>query len=65
VDALCSRSLAFDVVDVRRIERMLKQAKLDEQAAPEGRVVPLPKSRFARDPKSFATVEKPAAKGGE
>jgi len=65
VDALCSRSLAFDVVDVRRIERMLKQAKLDEQSAPEGRVVPLPKSRFARDPKSFETVKKPAAKGGE
>jgi transposase len=62
VDALCKRSLAFDVVDVPRLERMLKQAQAAEDNAPQGCVVSLPKSRFARDPKSFATI---APKGGE
>jgi hypothetical protein len=65
VDALCKRSLAFDVVDVPRIERMLKQAQKAEDTAPPGRVVPLPKSRFARDPSSFATIAPTAPKGGE
>jgi transposase len=62
VDALCKRSLAFDVIDVPRLERMLKQAQAAEDAAPAGRVVPLPASRFARDPKTFATI---APQGGE
>lgn len=56
VDAMAARALAFDVLDVRRIERMLKLAqKAEEIAAPSGRVVPLPKGRFARDPSSFVT----------
>jgi hypothetical protein len=63
VDAHCARALAFDVLDVPRIERMLKQARSAEEAAPAGRVVPLPPSRFARDPSSFATV--PGTKAGE
>lgn len=62
VNALCKRSLVFDVIDVPRLERMLKQAQSDEDAAPPGRVIKLPKSRFARDPASFATM---APKGGE
>jgi hypothetical protein len=62
VDALCKRSLAFDVVDVPRLERMLKQAQSAEDAAPAGRVVSLPTSRFARDPSSFATL---TPQGGE
>jgi transposase len=61
VDALCARALAFDVIDVPRIERMLKAARTAEDAAPSGRVVPLPPGRFARDPSSFATLRK----GGE
>lgn len=56
VDAHCARALAFDVLDVPRIERMLKQARSEEEAAPPGRVVTLPPSRFARDPSAFATV---------
>ena len=57
VDALCARALAFDVVHVGRIERMLKTAhKLEEQAEGEGRVVRLPPGRFARSTSSFATV---------
>jgi transposase len=65
VDALCKRSLAFDVIDVPRIERMLKRAQKAEDAAPAGRVVALPTSRFARDPASFATIAPGAPKGGE
>ncbi len=65
VDALCKRSLAFDVVDVPRIERMLKQAQQAEDTAPPGRLVSLPTSRFARDPSSFATIAPDAPKGGE
>lgn len=54
VDALCSRALAFEVLDVRRIERLLKSAQRVEGAAEEaGRVVGLPSARFARDPQSF------------
>jgi len=64
VNALCARSLAFDVLDVPRLERMLKAAQSAEDSAPRGSVVPLPKSRFARDPGSFATMPR-APKGGE
>lgn len=64
VNALCARSLAFDVLDVPRLERMLKAAQSAEDSAPRGSVVPLPKSRFARDPGSFATMARPP-KGGE
>jgi transposase len=56
VDALCARALAFDVLDVARIDRMLKAAtRVEADAAAEGRVVALPVGRFARDPSSFAT----------
>ena len=56
VDALCERSLAFGVLDVGRIEAMLKKAhRIESDGMREGRVVPLPPSRFARDPSSFAT----------
>jgi len=63
VDALCARALAFDVLDVPRIERMLKAARTAEDTAPTGKVVSLPKSRFARDPASFATIPR-SPKGG-
>lgn len=63
VDALCARALAFDVVDVPRIERMLKQARREEQAAPAGKLVSLPTSRFARDSSAFVTMT--TTKGGE
>jgi hypothetical protein len=63
VDALCARALGFDVIDVPRIERMLKAARTPEDTAPTGKVVPLPTSRFARDPALFAT-NKPSPKGG-
>jgi transposase len=64
VDALCARSLAFDVVDVPRIERMLKSAIATETAASTtGKLISLPPGRFARDLSAFATVTK-STKGG-
>lgn len=64
VNAMCARALAFDVLDVPRIERMLKQARASEDSAPTGKVIALPPSRFARDPASFATLS-PSTKGAE
>jgi hypothetical protein len=55
VNALCARALAFDVIDVPRIERMLKETRqVEEEGEKRGQLVPLP-GRFARDPASFAT----------
>jgi hypothetical protein len=55
VNALCARALAFDVIDTRRIERMLKTAQSSETTAQStGKVIVLP-GRFARDSASFAT----------
>jgi len=56
VDALCARALAFDVLDVRRIEGMLKSARSAEREGGErGTLLILPVGRFARDATSFAT----------
>lgn len=58
VEAMCARALAFDVIDVPRIERMLKAAHQIEQDATEsGKVVRLPAGRFARDASTFATIK--------
>jgi hypothetical protein len=55
VNALCARALAFDVIDVARLEGMLKVARRTENAASAtGRVIALP-ARFARDASVFAT----------
>jgi transposase len=59
VDALCARALAFDVVDVSRIERMLKAAqRIEDDASTSGNVVRLPQGRFARDVSCFVTVRR-------
>jgi hypothetical protein len=59
VDLVCRRALAFDVLDVRRIEHMLKTAaKVEAQSEARGQVVRLPLGRFARDAESFATTSK-------
>jgi hypothetical protein len=56
VEALCQSALAFDVVDVRRIERMLVEAKPPTSPTSRERtVVPLPTPRFARTTDHFAT----------
>jgi transposase len=55
VNALCARALAFDVIDTRRIERMLKTAQVAETRVESvGKVVPFP-GRFARDVSAFVT----------
>jgi len=65
VDALCMRAMAFEVLDVGRIERMLKAAmKVESDGARDGRVIPLPLGRFARDPSSFATRHSGGEEGG-
>ncbi len=56
VEAVCQSALAFDVVDVVRIARMLKTAA--KPASPgqrDGKVVQLPLPRFARPEQHFET----------
>lgn len=56
VEAMCQSALAFDVVDVTRIGRMLKAAVLP--GTPEesgGKVVRLEAPRFARSIEHFST----------
>jgi transposase len=58
VDALCARAIAFDVIDTRRIERMLKSAQSSEtHAEASGQLLAMP-GRFARDAAAFATRRK-------
>lgn len=53
-NAACARALAFELLDVGRVERILRAALEREPAAAErGTVVPLP-ARFARVPQSFS-----------
>ena len=53
LNAACARALAFELLDVRRVESILRTA-LEREPAPEERVqlLPLP-ARFARPPHSF------------
>jgi hypothetical protein len=59
VDAVCQSALAFDVIDVPRITRMLKAAAELPTAEPSARgdrkLVQLPLPRFARDTDQFRT----------
>jgi hypothetical protein len=59
VDALCKRALDFDVIDVPRIDRMLKLAIAgEERASEDGKLRTLPNAgppRFARSSERFAT----------
>ena len=57
VEAVCQSALAFDVVDVRRIDRMLKTAVTP--GSPQvagGKVVPITTPRFARTTEHFQTL---------
>jgi len=56
LEAACARALGVDLVDVRRLERILVLALEHEgqQAPPaEQRVQPLPSGRFARPGTAF------------
>ena len=58
LDAACRRALDVDLIDVRRVERILVQA-LERSEAPK-HPQPLPTGRFARPGTVFAQ-----AKGGQ
>lgn len=63
VEAVCQSALAFDVVDVKRIARMLKAAT--KPAMPterEAKVVQLTLPRFARSDEHFQTQRKASRK---
>ncbi|MGH2998736.1 MAG: IS21 family transposase [Gaiellaceae bacterium] len=56
VEAVCQSALAFDVVDVARVARMLKKATKPASPVPGDRkVVPLVLPRFARPEQHFQT----------
>lgn len=56
LEAVCQRALSFDVLDVSRIERVLKNAlHAEEQAEGYAKLTALPAGRFARDNAQFAT----------
>jgi hypothetical protein len=56
VEAVCQSALAFDVVDVRRITRMLETAtRPSSPAQDDGKVVQLTLPRFARPETHFET----------
>lgn len=57
VEAVCQSALAFDMIDVRRVERMLKTANATPSAATRERTVvrQLTLPRFARDLRHFET----------
>jgi hypothetical protein len=57
VDALCKRSLEHDLVDVPRIDRMLRSTmRVEEAAERAGKLHVLPSApRFARDTEVFVT----------
>ena len=66
VNALCARALCFEVLEVPRLERMLKEARqVEDEGQRRGQVIPLP-ARFARAADSFATRRpEPVAPDGE
>jgi len=52
LSAACERALSVDLIDVRRVERMLQEA-LELEALPSDAPVPPPSARFARAGASF------------
>ena len=55
LDAACRRALEVDLIDVRRVERILVQA-LEEETTPQA-PLPLPTGRFARPGSVFAQTD--------
>jgi len=66
VEDACNRALAFDVLDVPRIERMLKSAyRAQEKAQAGGKLVALHPPRFAREREHFETMKNKSDDQGE
>ena len=55
LNAACRRALAVDLIDVRRLERILIEA-LEEEATPATTVATAPPGRFVRPGNAFAIV---------
>jgi transposase len=55
VEAICQSALAFDVVSVTRVAKMLKAAAKPTRPESDGNVVQLPLPRFVRPTEHFAT----------
>ena len=53
LDAACQRALSVDLIDVRRLERILVEA-LEETAQSQSASMPLPPGRFARPGSAFS-----------
>ena len=66
VEAICQSALVFDVVDVKRLTKMLKAPQLHQPATSQQqrKVVQLTLPRFARDSAHFETIS-PNCKKGE
>ena len=66
VEAVCQSALAFDVIDVGRIAKMLKRAATPPARAADDdrKVVQLPLPRFARPEQHFKTRDGGAQQGG-
>jgi transposase len=62
LNAACRRALEVDLIDVRRLERILVEA-LEEEATPVTTVATAPPGRFARSGSVFAVATK-LGKGG-
>jgi len=60
VDAACAKTLAIDVVDLRRIVGIL-EAALEHEAGEQTRVVVPAATRFARSPAEFTIGTAPGA----
>ena len=72
VEAVCQSALAFDVVDVTRIKRMLNASikptgAENTKSISGGKLVQLTLPRFARSDEHFKTIVDPSnvKKGGE
>jgi transposase len=68
VEAICQSALAFDVVDVMRLQRKLKEASQPvAPASPEvkTKLLQLPLPRFARTEEHFETLPAPKNKEGK
>jgi transposase len=64
VEAICQSALAFDVVSVTRIAKMLKSAAKPTRPAASGKLVQLPLPRFVRPATHFET-RSPTGKAGK
>ncbi len=63
LNSACEKALSVDLIDVRRVERILKEA-LEQEAVPAMVMLAPPPGRFARPGSVFAICNSPQADGG-